>query len=106
VPRLVYRGNGHPWQKVVSQPGEKWSIIAASVLLSPVLVFLFTLAVVVLLGVIEAGLAASLAAIGAGSIAWLGGPQAPRSAEGRLGETDPEGGGTVWGGPSLHYPAR
>jgi hypothetical protein len=55
-------------------PGwAKWPIIAAGVLLSPVLAFLLALSVAVLVAVIkEAGLAANLAALGIGAITYLG----------------------------------
>jgi hypothetical protein len=51
----------------------KWPIIGVGVLLSPVFAFLLVLSVAVLAVVIkEAGLAASLTGVGAGSIAYLG----------------------------------
>jgi hypothetical protein len=55
-------------------PGwAKWPIIAAGVLLSPVLAFLLALSLAVLVAVIkEAGLAGSLAAFGTGAITFLG----------------------------------
>ena len=50
-----------------------WSIIAAGVLLSPVLAFLMALAVAVLLGLLKkAGLVASLAMLVACTVAYLG----------------------------------
>jgi hypothetical protein len=54
-------------------PGwAKWPIIAAGVLLSPVFAFLLALSVGVLAAVIkEAGLAASLVALGIGAITYL-----------------------------------
>ena len=55
-------------------PGwAKWPIIAAGVLLSPVFAFLLALSMAVFVVVIkEAGLVASLAALGTGAITYLG----------------------------------
>ena len=68
APKYTLRGvRGH------GQVSGQWPIIAAGVLLSPVLAFLFALSVGVLVAVIkEAGLAASLAALGIGAITYFG----------------------------------
>ena len=48
------------------------SIIAAAVLLSPVLAFLMAIAVEILIGsLMEAGVAALLAFVGVGTLGWL-----------------------------------
>jgi hypothetical protein len=72
-----------------SLPGwAKWSIIVAGVLLSPALAFLLAVAVAVLLGVMkEAGVTASVVAIGTGSIAYLGVRRLRGIPRDRLGDT-------------------
>jgi len=70
-------------------PGwAKWPIIAAGVLLSPVLAFLLALSAGVLVAVIkEAGLAAGLAALGIGAITYFGVRRLRVPLRDRLGDT-------------------
>jgi hypothetical protein len=72
-----------------SLPGwAKWSIIGAGVLLSPALAFLSALAVAVLVVAIkEAGLAAGLAAVGVGMVAYLGVRRLRGAPRDRFGDT-------------------
>ena len=66
----------------------KWPIIAAGVLLSPVIAFLLALTVAILVVVIkEAGLATSLAAVGTGAIAYLGVRRFRGPPRGQLGDS-------------------
>jgi hypothetical protein len=70
-------------------PGwAKWPIIAAGVLLSPMFAFVLALSVAIFLAVIkEAGLAASLAALGIGAITYLGVRRLRGPPRDRLGDT-------------------
>ena len=70
-------------------PGwAKWPIVSAGVLVSPVFAFLLALSVGVLVAVIkEAGLAASLAALGIGAITYFGVRRLRGPLRDRLGDT-------------------